>query len=198
MGEGFFHITLPGPKKLSDFFTFYGTYWFVKYKGPSRNTALPFSCGVFQNPFQFKKNLIEKGCVMFKFVITSWGLGLKGVKSSFCFSHWYDFEFKMKEWTLPSKNFHYSNNHPKSSVFFFPVSLLVRSWFFSRNGGSIQSELIIILGGWWYNACYSVNLNNLNKGPNCGHSQFCMSWKSAPSTALKSTKMAIRPQWHIA
>ena len=68
--------TLPGPKKLSDFFTFYGTYWFVKYKGPLRNTALPFRCGVFQNPFQFKKNLIEKGCVMFKFVGTSWGLGL--------------------------------------------------------------------------------------------------------------------------
>ena len=63
-------------KNLSDFFRFYGTYWFVKYKGPLRNTALPFRCGIFQNPFQFKKYLIEKGCVMFKLVGTSWGLGL--------------------------------------------------------------------------------------------------------------------------
>ena len=43
--------------------------------------------------------------------------------------------------------------------------------------GSIQSALSINIGGWWYNACYYVNLNHDNV-----------------YKVYKSIKMAIRPQ----
>ena len=44
-------------------------------------------------------------------------------------------------------------------------------------GGSIQSALSINIGGWWYNACYYVNLN-----------------MHTAHEVYKSVKMAIRPQ----
>ena len=44
-------------------------------------------------------------------------------------------------------------------------------------GGSIQSALSINIAGWWYNACYYVNLNHNNV-----------------YKVYKSIKMAIRPK----
>ena len=63
------------------------------------------------------------------------------------------------------------------------------------NNGSIQSELCINIGGWWYpsgrNCGWRVNLNQDDSGSKTVWNGMCLALRHC----LKSIKMAIRPQY---